>query len=185
MHHTRSSGRYAKALLDLAMEMGKIDRVKTDMEQLLGTLSASRELRLVMQSPVLRPERKVAIFKALFESSFDPLSMQFLALLAKNRREMGADQIATDFIDGWRAHKGISKVVVRSAYPLEASQREMLLQKAAVFASGQIELEERTDSELLGGFVLRAGDRQIDMSISARLDKLRNEFDDNLYIREI
>ncbi len=185
MHHTRSSGRYAKALLDLSIEMGKIDRVKTDMEQLLATLRASRELRLVMQSPVLRPDRKEAIFKALFESTFDPLSMQFLSLLAKNRREMGADQIATDYIDGWRVHKGISKVVVTSAQPLESAQRDMLLQKAGSFTTGQIELEERVDSELLGGFVLRAGDRQIDMSISARLEKLRNEFDDNLYIREI
>jgi len=184
MHHARSSTRYAKALLDLAIETGRADAVKADMLSLLSLLRESRDLRSMMSSPVIKADRKEAVLRTVFGNHFNPLTLDFLGLMAKNRREMYAEEIATDYVEGWRAHKGISKVTVTTATPLEPAQREALLRKAAELASGTIELEEKLQPELIGGFVLRSGDRQIDQSIATRLDRLRNEFDDNLYIKD-
>ena len=86
MRSVRSAIRYAQALLGLAKEQGSLDAVKADMELILRTLSQNSELRVLMQSPVIRAEKKHAILTELFSGKVEKMTMSFLQLLAKKHR---------------------------------------------------------------------------------------------------
>jgi F-type H+-transporting ATPase subunit delta len=184
MRSVRSAIRYAQALLGLAKEQGSLDAVKADMELILRTLSQNSELRVLMQSPVIRAEKKHAILTELFSGKVEKMTMSFLQLLAKKHREMFVVEIAQSFIHLWRGEMGIKKVHIASAQALSAAQRETMIKWSMEWTGSKVELEEIVNPDLIGGFVLRADDKQLDASISNRLNDLRRSFDDNLYIAE-
>jgi F-type H+-transporting ATPase subunit delta len=184
MRSVRSAIRYAQALLGLAKEESSLDAVKADMELILRTLSQNSELRVLMQSPVIRAEKKHAILTEIFENRVEKMTMAFLQLLAKKHREMFVVEIAQSFIHLWRVEMGIVKVHISSAQALSAAQRESMIKWTMKWTGSKVELDEIVNPDLIGGFVLRADDKQLDATISSRLNELKRSFDDNLYIAE-
>lgn len=171
MKATKSAVRYAKALLELAVEQGKTDGVAADMKALLEAFE-NREFQLFLDSPVIKSDKKNAIFAELFPQ-FDALTSSFISLLVKNRREGALAQIAASFEMQLKAHLGIVPVTIVSASPLDDKTRKMILEKLDKSIEGKLELDEQLDSSIIGGFIIKMGDTHLDASVSNKLENLK------------
>jgi F-type H+-transporting ATPase subunit delta len=170
MKSTKSAIRYSKALLELAIEQNKVDLVLSDMDFFYTTSSENKDLLVFLKSPIIRSDKKLTVLQALF-SHFDILTTSFMQLITKNRREALLTEIAASFIKLVKDHKGIVPVTLISASALSKESKDKILSKIKV--SGQIELTEVIDTNLIGGFVVRIGDIQIDASVNNQLKKLK------------
>src|SRR4051812_39991370 len=113
MKGTKAASRYAKALLELAIEQNKIENVSADMQALSSASKETREFQLFLDSPVINPEKKNSIFKELF-GQFDVLTSSFVELITKNGREAILPEIAEAFEAQMKAHMGIVPVTLIS-----------------------------------------------------------------------
>ncbi|GAB3259846.1 ATP synthase F1 subunit delta [Larkinella harenae] len=168
--------RYAKSLIDLAQEKNKVEEVYNDMSFFRQVVTQNRDLMLALKSPILRHEKKLAVLRAVFEKRVDPLSFSIFNIITKKNREGIMDVIADEFIRQYNELKGILKVQVTTTVPLTAELQQEFTQLVAKATGKQIELEEKIDPKLIGGYILRIGDQQIDASIRSQLADLRLNF---------
>jgi F-type H+-transporting ATPase subunit delta len=185
MSGIRIASRYAKSLLDLCIEKGQIDAAKADMAIMQQAMSESRELRLMLTSPVVKADKKIDILHKVFDGKLSALSMAFITLLTRKGREGYLPEIVESFINQLRRHQGVTMAEVVSAVALDAGSRSKLLESAKKLAGGEVELVEKVDASLIGGFVLKVGDRQIDTAIANSIKALKRDFSENPYIAEI
>lgn len=172
MKGTKSASRYAKALLDLAIEKNIADEVNANMQNVLAASKESRDFQLFLDSPVINPEKKTEIFKTIF-GGFNELSAAFSALVIKNGRESLLPAIATSYEEQLKAHQGIVPVTLVSASQLDESTKTTILSKIQSSVKGKIELKEQIDPSIIGGFVVKMGDQRIDASILNQLNNLK------------
>ncbi len=182
MADQRVAARYAKSLLDLGKEMGTLSAVKDDMDLLSKTIAESRELRLLLRNPIVKHDKKQAILTAIFKGKVSDMTMRFFTILTDKNREAAIEGIGPEFMAQYNVLQGIQSAEVTSATPLSAAARAEM-QAMVVKQTGltQVELTEKVDSELIGGFVLRVGDTQIDDSVRTSLRKLRTSLQENSY----
>src|SRR5688572_20888112 len=107
MKETKVASRYAQSLLDLALERNVLAEVFADMKSLQTLVEQSRDFVNLLNSPVIKTDKKTAIFTQLFQSNLNPLTLQFMVLMAKKRREAILSQIAEQFIHLYDEYKGI------------------------------------------------------------------------------
>lgn len=172
MQSTKAASRYAKALLELAIEQSCFDKVSSDMAYLHKVCQEEKDFVILLNSPVIKSDKKIAIFQSLF-SDFDKLSSMFMELIAKNRREYMLDDIALAYQALLKAHQGIVPVTIYSARPLNSSTRETLVKKIGGAVQGKPEITEVLDESLIGGFIVRMDDKQIDASVSMQFKNLK------------
>jgi F-type H+-transporting ATPase subunit delta len=175
MNHSKISVRYAKALFELAKEQDLLSRVKEDMSLLSQEAAMGSDLQTFLSSPLYTPSEKKTVLSGTFASLVNPLTVRFLELLADNKREIFLRDIARNFLDMVRKEQGIKKVTISSAVTLDAKTVETLLQTATEVAGGKVELSLVVDPALMGGFIMRIGDQQIDASVSTKLKKISRE----------
>lgn len=169
--------RYAKSLLGLAQEKGLSEEIHKDMLFFKHTLEENRQLAVVLKNPVVRNEKKNQIVKAVFASRINPMSMAFFGIVARKSREGIIDAIAEEYIRLYDEAKGIKQATVVTTVPLTEELRaqfKALVTKAT--GSQQVVLEEKIAPNLIGGYVLRIGDEQIDASLRSQLNKLKLQF---------
>jgi F-type H+-transporting ATPase subunit delta len=174
MASSKSASRYATALLDLAIEQKSIDKVNADMIELSNLCKESDELMNMLKSPIVNDLKKVEAFNAIFGKSWDKMSLNFIALIVKNSRANIISEIADSFVDQYRRQQGILDVQLTSATKLEDATKAQILTKIGQNFEGKIELHESIDKDLIGGFVVRIDDKQIDASIANQLSNLKN-----------
>lgn len=186
MGESRVSHRYAKSLLDLALEKGQLEPVSEDMRLVLETIRANRDLSVVLKSPVINTDKKQEILKAIFGGKIGVITTAFLDILTRKRREGDLEGIAEAFVMQYRTHKQILTAVITTANGLDEKLRAQVMEIVKQSAAGHsVELVEKTDKELLGGFILRVGDKQVDSSIMRQIRNLERNFSENPYISEI
>ena len=184
MIESKVAVRYAKSLLDLATEQGVLDAVNNDMSLIANTCHNSRDLTVLLNNPTIKSDKKAAILAELFGSKINKLSLEFINIIAKKRREADLFSISKQYTHLYKEAKGINTVTVTSAIKLDEKLRNEVLAIAQKSVKGSVELVEKVDASLIGGFVLTIGDKQFDASISKSLKKLTNDFSGNLYIRQ-
>ena len=171
------AARYAKSLLGLAQEKGLTEVIHTDMQFLQQTLAQSRPLLLMLKNPIVRAEKKNAVVKAVFKSRINPMTMAFLEIIARKNREAILDAVADEFINQYNKLKGIQRATVLTTMPLTEPLRkkftDMVLENTG---AKTVELNETVDPKLIGGYILRIDDQQIDGSIRNKLNELRLQF---------
>lgn len=172
MKSTKVAARYAKALLELAIEQKKVDSVLGDMQFLLQTNNEAHDFELLIASPIIKADKKISIFKLVFEQ-FEELSMSFVELITKNGRESILPAIAESFEAQVKEHKGIVPMTLVSAAPLDAATKDAILAKVQSGVNGTLEITEVIDEKLIGGFVVKMGDTQIDASIASQFNNLK------------
>ena len=185
MSELRVASRYAKSLIELAEERGELEQVHKDMQLLSKVVSQNRDFQLMLQNPIIKSDKKLAIINSVFKGKVQELTLAFFGIVARKSRESALEFIAKSFEEQYFEIKGIQKAHVTSAFPLSPAMREQLGLKLAAESGKQIILEEVVDPSLIGGMVLRVGDKQIDSSVKNSLRKLRNEFKDNPYINKL
>lgn len=177
MSVSQVASRYAKSLLDLAIEQGKTDVVRADMATFKEALK-SRELVLLLKSPIIYPGKKISVLKAVFEDKVDRLTMAFFDLSVKKGRESLLVDIADEFKALYNRHFNIALVKVTSAVALNEATKDQILSKVKtmVGADKQIQLETKVDPALIGGFIIQYDDKLYDSSVAYQLNKLKQTF---------
>ena len=172
------AARYAKSLIELAEERKVVETVYQDMLLFRDTAKANRGLMLALKSPVVLHEKKLGILKALFKEKVDPVSYSIFEIITRKNRESILDEIAEEFITQYNTYKGIQKATITTTIPLNADLRAQFNKIVADATGRTVELEEKVDEKLIGGYILRVGDRQIDASLKSRLNELKLELTD-------
>ena len=184
MKNIRIAIRYAKSLLDLAVDEKVLEEVLSDVTLFLETCKKSKELSLLLKSPIVKPDKKEKILALIFSAHFHNISLLFFKLLIQKRREMIAESIALYFIQAYKIKKGISSATLTSADYLDEKTKLLIKEKIKSLVKGEIDLKEKINPSLIGGFVVRVGDAEVNASILNKLNKLKQEFDTNLYLKE-
>lgn len=185
MSEYRIASRYAKSLLELAVEQGKLEEVNNDMAMLSELCEENRDFWLMLKSPVVTPFTKLDILKKVFTGKVNELTMSIFAILTRKHREGYLPLIAEEFHHRYNVHKGIEEATVTTTFALDDKTRAEFKAVVKSLNNKEVELTEVVDESLIGGFILKIGDRQIDDSVSSRLQALRVEFTKNHYQKVI
>ncbi|MES2565894.1 MAG: ATP synthase F1 subunit delta [Bacteroidota bacterium] len=169
------ASRYAKALLDLAVEKGQLEAVYNDMQQVKEVCEGSKEFISFLNSPIIKSDKKIAAMKAVFAGELNDITSGFLSIVTSKRRESVIPEMASSFIEQYRTHKNIMTAVITSANGLDEATRQKALDLVKSQLNGEIELIEKTNADLIGGFVLKIGDQQLDKSVARQLSNLKKE----------
>jgi F-type H+-transporting ATPase subunit delta len=172
MKGSKIASRYATALLELSIEQNKVEQVLADMKYLLEVNNETRDFQLLLDSPIVKSDKKIAIFGELF-GQFEEISTAFVKLITTNRRENHLPSIADAFDLQVKEYKGIVPITIVSAKQLEDSTRRIILEKVEKSVTGQLEVTELIDESLIGGFIVRMGDKQIDASVASQFNELK------------
>ncbi len=175
MNESRAAARYAKATLDFAVEQKKTDVLEEDMRSIVATMSASKELREMLGSPVLKGTLKKKALMAIFKGSH-AITEGLIDLLIQNRRISLLNEVALKYIILNEGLKGEGVAFVTTAVPLTGEMEKKVLSKVASITGNKITLKNEIDKSIVGGFILRVGDLQYDASIANKLDKIKREF---------
>lgn len=184
MSNARVASRYVKSLLGLAVEQGLLEPVNKDMQFVNNICKSNRDFVLMLKSPIIRHEKKKDILDKIFTGKVHPLTFSIIDILTRKNREPLLPAIAEEFHNAYNEHKGIGKATITSTIAIDATLRaelEAIVKKLS--NKNQVELEERVDKDLIGGFILNVGDRQIDASIKNKLKALKIKFNENPYAK--
>ncbi len=184
MRKTHVGTRYAKALFDLALEQDILEKVKSDIELILQVIEQNKDFRLLLKSPVIKPERKEKIIKEIFAKKIQVLSLHFLLLITKKRREAYVENIAKEFITQYKKFKHIITTHLETADEINDEIKNQIIDILKKQTKGEIELIHAIKKELIGGFVLKYNDYQYDASIMKQITRLKKDFEINLYERK-
>jgi F-type H+-transporting ATPase subunit delta len=168
--------RYAKSLIDLAEDEKILEKVKDDMELFINTVKANHELYTVLSNPIISHDKKIKILSALFEAKVSKATIGFFNIMINKSRGEVLYYTAQEFINQYNVKKNIVKAYVTSATPLSAANQKTIADLVKAEVGGNIVLQTKVDPNIIGGFVLTVGDRQVDASIASSLKKLKMEF---------
>lgn len=176
MSEIKISKRYARALFEFATEQNKIEEVKADMDYVYQLCQASDDFMKLLKSPVIKVAKKVEIIKAVFDGKLSELSMHYLEIISKSRRETFIPSIANQYILSYNDSIGLKIVDFESAYDMDDKLKNQIIKALSEQTGKQIQLKEKINKDLIGGFIVNMDNRQYDASIRARLTKLKAEF---------
>ena len=170
------SSTYGEALFSLALEENRIDAFLEETDLLQKTLALNPEFSEVINHPKITKEEKISMVKAVFEGKLSAEMTGFLILLVQKDRYSEIDGILAYFVSKVKEYKGIGVATVTSATELKAAQKEEV-RKALLRTTGykSMEIEFKTDAQLIGGMIIRIGDRVVDGSVSTKLAGLKKE----------
>ncbi|WP_338792541.1 ATP synthase F1 subunit delta [Bernardetia sp. Wsw4-3y2] len=172
MSDIRVASRYAKSVFDLANEHSTLEEVHNDMVNIKETVEGSRELEVLLKSPIVNPSKKLSILNALFGSSND-LTKKFFTLVVKKGREADLFETAKQFHLLYNSQKGVEMAEVITPFELTDDLRNSFKEKIRQLSGQQgVELKETIDKSLIGGFILNIEGKQIDDSVKTRLQKI-------------
>jgi len=185
MSEFRVAYRYAKSLLDLSAEKGILEEVHKDMRLFHQVVTENHDFRLLLRNPIINHDKKLSILMSLFSGKVNDLTQEFFKIICRKNREGFLPAVAKEFHLQYNASKGIADAQVTTTFPLTDDLRKQFTQIVGEVSGKEVELVEVVDEDLIGGFVLRIGDRQIDESLSSKLKQLKKEFSYNPYVKEI
>lgn len=174
MNESIISVRYTKALFSLALDKDMLDVVKNDMETVYVVMNESKELQQVFQNPVLKPSNKNKIINLIFKS-FNKITISFIGILIKNRREEYLHDISRNFLEKYKQYKGIETTVLTTAVSVDNEMLEKVKELIKKVIKKEIDISNQIDDRIIGGFLIRVGDRQIDASVQSHLSKIKRK----------
>jgi len=177
MNGSRAAIRYAKAILSFALEQQKEVEVNNDMLLVVNTIQDSKELQLLLSSPVLKTELKKSALKEIFASKTSSLTIGLINLLIDNKRLPILGEVAKKYNVIFDSLKGIEVAKVTTAIPLTEELNQQVLQKVIEITGKQATIESIINPDIIGGFILRVGDIQYDASVANKLQVLKRQFE--------
>jgi F-type H+-transporting ATPase subunit delta len=186
MSNSRVASRYAKSLLDLAVEKGQLEQVYADMLYLQRLTKESREFLNLLRSPVVKPDIKNKALAAVTKGNVSDLTTAFINLMINKARESVLPEILTAFVSQYKQHKGIQIVKLTTAVPVSESVKQAIIAQVKKTSDSQtLELQEAVDPKIIGGFILQTGDKLIDASIAYDLQNVSRQFENNDFIYKV
>ena len=146
--------RYSASLLNLAIEQGQLERVYKDIEIFYSNCCDSPELYKLLKSPIIKNDKKLKVIRKIYEKEFSSITMNFMALVMKKRREFYLKEIAFSFIDQYREYKNIVSAKLITAIDISDKVKEKIKNYVHSKSKKNVHLEHLIDEEMIGGFVL-------------------------------
>lgn len=175
------SSRYARSLFDLSLEMNLLEGVNNDMSLVKKVCKENLVLNAIMRNPNINIGSKKGIIRELFESKTEKVTLDFIILLVQKRRVLFLKEIAEAFLHFYNEYKGIKVATLIVSHYVEKDIKDKIISIFEKQFNCKIELIERIDNTVLGGFKIIIDDKIYDASISNQLSLLKKSFAKNLY----
>ena len=176
MSGSRAAIRYAKAVLQQADEANNAGTVLDDMQSVHATIQSSKELQMVLNSPVINANDKKNALLAIFEHQSDA-TKSLINVLVENQRTNLLNDVSKNYIDLYNEAQGVKVAQVTTAVALTEELTSKILAKVKeLTGSDKVTIENTIDESIIGGFILRIGDLQYNASISNNLARIKREF---------
>jgi F-type H+-transporting ATPase subunit delta len=172
---SRAAIRYAKAILETTVSSSNTIQVNDDMKSIALGISESNELKDFLTSPVVSSEVKMNALLEVFSGVQAETKMLF-NLLKENKRFEILEAVANQFNSLVDEMNGVQVAIVTTAIPLTSELESKVLAKIAEISDKKITIKNIVDSSIIGGFILRIGDKQYNASVANRLQELKREF---------
>ena len=185
MLNPRLAGRYAKSIIGLAIEHGDLEGVYNDMLQMESLMKSSAELVTVLKSPVIPGDKKQKVLDELTKGA-NKMTSSFYRLLITKGRESFLPEIVHAFIQQYKDNKGIHSVTLTTAVAVSDEVKNSIIEKIRQGANMKsVELESIVDEKIIGGFILEADGRRVDVSVAYDLANIKKQFSNNDFIYRI
>lgn len=181
MNNYKINTSYAKALLLLARDIDKLDRVADDMRLVGSVMAENHELAVVFANPVIKQDKKQAIVRDLFAEHVCEATMAFLLFVVRKNRSVYLRGISDSYLQMYRDEKGIVLSDLVTHQPIDDIARRMVTEMVAEYTGKTVELHDRTDPKMLGCFKLEFDNKMYDARIRTKIRRLRNQFARNDY----
>ena len=186
MPNPRLATRYAKSLIDLAIERDQLEKIFADMQWLQQVCKQSRDFSNLLKSPIIKPDKKQRVVEAVLKGNVSEVTSLFVRLLIAKGRESNLPEIITAFINQYKEHKNIYTVKLTTATALNDDLKNAIIDQVRKTSEMQnIELESAVNEDLIGGFVLQAGDKLIDASVAYDLKQIARQFENNDFVYKL
>ena len=177
MSENKAASRYAKSIIDLSTEHNALENVKNDMVLIEQVIDKNPELEAIMKNPIVPLNKKSAILQDLFTGKVHEITLSFLKLIVSKGRSAILFDASKAFVAQYNLMKGIVTAQVTSAIELTDTNRaEIVALVKKEIGANEVLITEKVNTDLIGGFVLKVGDKQFDASIAHGLNKLKKEF---------
>jgi F-type H+-transporting ATPase subunit delta len=186
MPNPRLATRYAKSLIDLAIERDQLEKIFADMQWLQQVCKQSRDFSNLLKSPIIKPDKKQQVVEAIIKGNVSEVTALFVRLLIAKGRESNLPEIITAFINQYKEYKNIYTVKLTTAAPLNDDLKNAIINQIRKTSEMKnIELESIVNEDLIGGFVLQAGDKLIDASVAYDLKQIARQFENNDFVYKL
>jgi len=172
---SRAAIRYAKAILETAVSSGNAVKVNEDMLSIVASIAGSTELSEFLSSPIIASDVKMKALSEVF-ASVQGETKSLFRLLQENKRFEILEPVAVQFNALFDEMNGVEVAKVTTAFPIDADLKAKVLAKIATISDKKITIENIVDPAIIGGFILRIGDKQYNASVANRLQELKREF---------
>lgn len=177
MDQSRIAVRYAKALFETALEKKVVEELKKDID-FVAQVCADETMLQLIESPVCKPSEKVKAFDAIFGKKVNALTLNFLQMVIGNKRERFIPAMCRNFASRYYNYANIKQAHIVTAQALDSKMVEKIKKAIAGICKADVEISTSEDASLIGGFVLRIDDQQLDASVSTKLRTIKQEFTD-------
>jgi len=184
MKGTRATIRYAKALLQLSVEKDFLSQSYNDMVYVDQLCSESKDFVLLLKSPIVKTDLKLRIINEVLNNKVSETSLRFINIITSKKRESLLPEIVHNFIELYKAQNNIQSATVTTAVPLSSDTKKSVLNYIKYQTKSTIELKELVDESIIGGAIIKMGDKQLDASVSREISELRQLFNKNLYLQD-
>lgn len=176
MSNHRIAIRYAKPLLALAEEQKVLEEVMDDMSNFHNLCEENREFLLMLRSPIIPHLRKAEILQKIFQGKSSKLTLAAFDIITRKNRENLLPEIAEEFVAQYNVKMKLQEAVVTTTYKIDAKTRKSFEGIVEQVTGNKAVLKEEVDPEIIGGFVLKMGDKQLDQSVASDLKEIRIKF---------
>ncbi len=185
MENERIAKRYAKSIFDLSKEKNILETIHNDFNNLKTLVQESKELRLLIQSPIINSLKKLEMLKKAFSNHFHTLTLTFMDILFKRHREAILPDIVAEFIKLYQKENNITEVLFISATQLSDDFMQQVKNKAESKLNTHVIFKHKIQPEIIGGFILRFEGKEYDGCVASKLNKLKRQLQDITFVDQI
>jgi F-type H+-transporting ATPase subunit delta len=168
--------RYAQGLLDFTQESGNTVSVFAEMKDVVKIMKDSKELKNFFASPIIDAKKKISVASQIFVQ-FSPVAQNLITLVIKQGRESHLQDIAQEFINKVEDLQGVQRVTLTVATQLSSKNTDEIIKTTTlVDHTKNYDLKVVVNPEIIGGYILRVGDQQVDASVRTKLNQVKKEF---------
>ncbi len=178
MNESKITTRYAKGLFKLAQQENLLETIYKDLKLVEQTYEL-KEFKQFINSPVIAISQKKQVLTELFRNKINKYTLNFLLLVVENRREQFLKLLILDYQKLYKQALNITEVELITAVELDEKIKNEFKQILAKVTQSNVDLHHQIDPQIIGGFILRIEDKQLDASIASQLRKLKKQITQN------
>ena len=181
MKSTKLASRYAKALFEFAQPRGEIETVDQDLALVKSVIKENQELKAIIESPVIFPDKKNGIFNGVFNGKISDTTYGFLSLIIRKKREPALCTICDEYRALYNIHHNIKVAHIITAVPITAELTESIRELLEKDTQATIQITTSVDEKIIGGIMVEIDGYLYDASLLTRINILKAEFSHNIY----